>query len=361
MEESKVVEELVNNINTHKATDNVVNIVHEKNMCKAAVRLNTYGSAYQYRLNNKEVYLVKEDVKGVYKTFAYIRCSKSSNDGCNFCHIHDRMNKLNSSGVKVFDKDVIPQNLSDKTRWLANLKDEYFDNMRKKKKKEETNSFVFPNETDPVLLILNNKKSKICSMLYTYATQLLKDIDIKEPLNPVSEVKKQIKKEVKKEKNIKYQLNEENVKKIPHILPKIHEDEIEDEIEDIKSIVSEEVISSSDEESEKIDEEPELEPDDEIYTNDGQQFYIKNTTVYKADGDDGCAEVGELIEIVQKHHTIKYNEKYYSIFHKDNHVRKGVIYICIISNKVFNAKMKHIGKAKKTGLNTYELVFPDEI
>lgn len=354
MEESKVVQELVNNINTHKTTENVVNIVHEKNMCKAAVRLNTYGSAYQYRLNNKDVYLVKEDVKGIYKTYAYIRCSKSSNEGCSFCHIHDRMNKLNSSGVKVFDRDVIPQNLSDKTRWLANLKDEFFDNMRKKKKKEETNSFVFSNEADPVLLILNNKKSKICSMLYTYATQLLKDIDVKEPLN-------EVKKQIKKEKNIKSQLNEENVKKIVQILPKIHEDEIEDEIEDITSIISEEVINSSDEVSEKDDEEPELEPDDEIFTNDGQNFYIKNTTVYKADGVDGCAEVGELIEIVQKHHTIKYNEKYYSIFHKDNHVRKGVIYICIISNKVFNAKMKHIGKAKKTGSNTYELVFPDEL
>ena len=55
------------------------------------------------------------------------------------------------------------------------------------------------------------------------------------------------------------------------------------------------------------------------------------------------------------------NEKYYSIFHKQTHVRKGIIYICIVSNKIFNSKMKHIGKAKKTDPNTYELVFPDEL
>lgn len=354
IEESQVISELVNNINTQKATEVVEKVVHEKNICKAAVRLNTYGSAYQNRLNNKEVYLVKEDVKGVYKTFAYIRCSKSSNEECDFCHIHERMNKLNSSGLKVFEKDVMPQNLSDKTRWLASLKDEFFDNMRKKKKKEATNSFVFPNEADPILLILNNKKSKINSMLYTYATQLLKDIDIKEQVK-----KQQIKKEVKTE--VKHEIKNENIKAEKSI-PKIEEDIIEENVEDMDSISSEDVIGSSDEISQKdIEEEPELEPDDEIFTNDGQHFYIKDTTVYKADGIDGCSEVGELIEIAQKHHTVKYNDKFYSIFHKNTHARKGIVYICIINNKVFNAKMKHIGKAKKTSPNTYDLIFPDEL
>lgn len=138
--ESQVIEELVNNINNKETNSDEENENHkfnDKNLCKAAVKLTTYGKAYEYRINNKEVYLVNEEIKsGVRKTNAYIRCSKSaSKEGCDYCHIHQRTFERDKNSVKNFDKDIIPKDSSDKTKWLANIKDDFFDNMRKKERK----------------------------------------------------------------------------------------------------------------------------------------------------------------------------------------------------------------------------------
>lgn len=371
--ESQVIDDLVNNINNKKISSNDDKFekknLNEKNICKAAVKITTYGVAYENRLNNKEVYLVKEKVKGMYKTSAYIRCSKTSPENCTFCHIHERMNKLNNSGIKIFEEDIIPKDSGDKTKWLANLKDDFFDNMRKKKKKNDNNTFSFSNEADPVLLILNNKNSKICTMLYNYATQLLKDIDIKE-----NSKKSNKKEKIDKQKSISENILDslDNNSNIENIIEKESKSNIEkndevneidevDEIEEETESISEKEINNSSESENESESEEELEPDDEIYTNDGQQLYIKDMNVYKPDEDSGCTEIGILIEISEKHHTVKYNDKLYSIFHKDTHNRKGDVYICIITNKVFNKKMKYIGKADKLSNNKYNLSFLDEI
>jgi hypothetical protein len=186
-------------------------------------------------------------------------------------------------------------------------------------------------------------------MLYNFATQLLKDIDIKETLSKKSNKKEILDKILKVEEPI--------IQKEPETETEIYVDET---ICETISISDKELHNESSD-SESDEDEEELEPDDEIYTNDGQQFYIKDMNVYKPDEDSGCTEVGILTEISEKHHTVKYNDKLYSIFHKDVHNRKGDVYICIVTNKVFNKKMKFIGKADKISNNKYNLSFLDEI
>jgi len=51
----------------------------------------------------------------------------------------------------------------------------------------------------------------------------------------------------------------------------------------------------------------------------------------------------------------------YSIFLEQKHYRKGDILICIITNKIFNLKLKLIGTAIKKNNNQYDLKFKDEL
>lgn len=356
--ENQVVQELVNNINNKEinSDDDVDHNFNNKNLCKAAVKLTTYGKAYEYRMNNKEVYLVNEETKdGTRKTNAYIRCSKSaSKDGCDFCHIHQRTFERDSKSVKHFDNDVIPKDSSDKTKWLANLKDDFFDNMRKKKKKENTNSFVFPSEADPILLILNNKNSKISSMLYKYATKLLKDIDIKDTI-PNSK-KSSSKKEIESKKVSKTISKKDESDDEYNFNKKIESDnESENNVSDNDS--DEELINKKNNDSD----EEELDIDTEIYTNDGELYYLKDNIVFKPLENSECVKAGLLIEISEKYHTVKHEGKLFSIFLKEKHFRKGDIYICIVSNKIFNSKFKLIGTAVKKNNNQYDLKFKDEL
>lgn len=371
--EKQVIQDLVKNINNKETKlddENAAHTFHDKNLCKAAVRLTTYGKAYEYRLNNKEVYLVNEEGKnGSRKTNAYIRCSKSaSKEGCNLCHIHERTFKNDESSVKIFDTDVMPKDSSDKTKWLANLKDDFFDNMRKKKKKESTNSFIFPNEADPILLILNNKKSKISSLLYKYATQLLKDIDIK---NSTKQSDKNDKKDTKESNNSnKSSKSSKSSKKIIKSTQEVSDNEKDEENlvsdsdnnHDHDSDSSDNDSNRSDNENENEDDDEEsneLEIDSEIKTNDGQTFYLKDDTVYKSHDNGDCIMAGTLIETPEKYHTVIHEGKFYSIYLTQKHYQKGDLYICIITNKVFNTKFKLIGNAIKKN-DHYELKFKSD-
>jgi len=363
--ESKVVEELVSNINNKniKTSTNInkKNVsTNGKMLCKAARKLPTYGEAYQLVQDNKDVYLVKENVKGVEKTFAYIRCIKSSSEGCDFCNIHQRVNKISKDKLKVFETDVLPKTGStDKNRWLASLKDEYFDNMRKKK---ETVS-------DAVSVIVKNKNTLIYEMLNNYATELLKKIDIKEPSSKKKNAKKQ------KETNKKTSINiDTNTKSNNTIETTDESNETTVDIIDDESVSDneEEVnFSDSNEKDEDEDNEEELEMDDTFVSNDGQEFYLKDDIAYKNNNDGEVKEFGILKEVLKKYHTVEYNNKYYSIFHHDKHDRKGEIYICLFTYRIFNKKMNLIGHAEKKVVsigneekiieNTFKMIFDDEI
>jgi len=183
---------------------------NEKNNCVAAVRYNTIGNAYKDRMNNVSVYLIKEEKNGNMKTHAYSRCSKTTQDGTNFCHLHCRMTKYNNEGLKIFEKDILPSNPNDKTRWLANINDDFFENMGKRgaKKKNGENNFTFPDENHPILLILTHKNAKLATQLSLYASQLLKNSNYVCPEIMTNDIKKV---ESKKKEIIKTDNTLENI------------------------------------------------------------------------------------------------------------------------------------------------------
>jgi diadenosine tetraphosphate (Ap4A) HIT family hydrolase len=376
--EKEVIDQLVDNIKNKKISSktdkNKINL-NEKIYCSAAVKLNTYGEARDNILNNIDVYIVADIMNGKSKKIAYSRCSKTTQNGQNFCHIHITPRK---NPIKIFEKDIIPQSSSDKTRWLANLKDEFFENMRKKKKKSSDNSFEFESINDIILLILNSGDESLINELYELALPLSSKIKVKKSKKLQNNTKEEpIPSNIKP----KTQLSTKSVSNNEQVVKEHYDDEKSDDEhlsnedsdnensvqskEDTNSIHSDnnlECISVSEEEINDDDEEAEM--DDEITTNDGDLYYLIGESVYKPNEDDpesGCLEVGILTEIHKNHHTIVYNNKFYTIMKKINDIKKGLVYLCIVTNNIFDKKLKQIGKAKLIGKNKYDFDYTDEI
>jgi len=343
--EEDVICELVEKISKKNIKNKKIKAVEKTDQCKAGKRITTYGIAYKKIQDGEEVILVKEKDK----ISAFVRCLKTSNEGCDYCNIHF---KMNSSNLKIFDKDIKPEGLSDKNRWVATLKDEFFDNMRKKKE----------NLSDPVSIILQNKKSKAYYMLAEYAkTLILDNLNNEKVVNTkTSKYSKKVSSEQKVKTAVEDSndyLNEDEIIETKHISEDKSEDESEDKSED----------ESEDEEELVEDEEAELQEENEddfikIESNDGQVFYIKDNEAFGENDDETYSNVGIFTEVKKKYHTIIHEEKYYTIFFNHTHPRKGNIKLCIVSNKIYDAKMNHIGDGIKMDSNTnYDLKFFDEI
>jgi len=352
--EKEVINQLVNKIKTKNIGSNTEkNKIDEKKYCEAAVKLNTYGDACKNVSNNIPVCIVVEDINGKTKKIAYSRCSKTTQNGDSFCHIHRTIRK---NPIKNFEKDILPQTNFDKKKWLANLKDEFFENMRKKKKKVPDNCFEFENENDIILLILNSGDISLINELYDLASPISKKIKPKKS------------KKVKKDKTVSTNVTERNERKESNECEnhkvEEHAKDAEDSDtishhsdEDIASIHSE-FISLNDEEEE------EAEMDAEITTNNGDTYYLVGNSVYKPDEEDpdsGCTEVGIFTEIHKNYHTIVYNDKFYTIMKKVNDLKKGLVYLCIVTNNIFNTKLNLIGKATFISKNKYDFNYTDEI
>jgi hypothetical protein len=371
--EKEVIDQLVDNIKSKKISSktdkNKLNL-NEKIYCSAAVKLNTYGEARDNILNNIDVYIVADITNGKSKKVAYSRCSKTTQNGQNFCHIHITPRK---NPIKIFEKDIIPQSNSDKTRWLANLKDDFFENMRKKKKKTSDNSFEFESINDIILLILNSGDELLINELYQLALPLsLKIKSKKSKKDKNNSEDKTVKKEKSVSSNIQQEPQSSLTKSISikenyveeHTFQENSDDENSVQSKDSNTIHSDNLECTSLSEEEINDDEEEAEMDAEITTNDGDLYYLIGESVYKPNEDDpesGCLEVGILIEIHQNHHTIVYNDKFYTIMKKVNDVKKGLVYLCIVTYNIFDKNLKQIGKAKLIGKNKYDFSYTDEI
>ena len=394
--------QLLSNINEKKISDNKSkkkDISNEKNICIAGVRYNTIGNAYKDRMNNVDVYLIKEEKNGNIKTHAYSRCSKTTQDGTNFCHLHCRMTKYNNEGLKIFEKDILPSNPSDKTRWLANINDDFFENMGKRgaKKKNSENNFTFPDENHPVLLILTHKNAKLATQLSLYASQLLKNSNyvcheimtnnIKD--NDIKKVESKKTKEIIKSDNTsenisnlismistidkssqllkKSNINQDN-KSEEHEDDEPENDESENDefievnsennqLKDNKSVNNIEIKEQSDNEDNSSDDEgvsciP-------IYTNKKKLLWYNedNQSVYEPEGDDGGEEIGLLKEISMEYHTINHNEKFYTVLNELNVKDKGNIYYCVLTDSLFDKELNFIGTRTKIKNNKYRFDF----
>ena len=150
--------------------------ITEKKICIAARKYSTMGDAYKAIQNNTQVYLVKEEKDGITKISSYTRCAKTIQDNDKYCHIHSQMEKTNKDSLKIFEKDIVPVDNLDKKKWLANINDDFFENMGKRgaKNKDCDKSFTFSDVSNPILLILKHKNPKLTTHLLLYASQLLK-------------------------------------------------------------------------------------------------------------------------------------------------------------------------------------------
>lgn len=318
---------LNNNIKIKKSNFN------DKNCCKAAVKHNTRGSAYRNIEKNIPVCIVIETKNNVSKKNAYSQCSKTIIEGSDYCHLHLEMkNVLNR---KNFELDIFPSDLSDKSKSIATLNDDYFENMGKRgaKKKNCDNTYTFDNINNPVLLVLNHKDPKKATELLIYASQILKGNNIPNEI---------IKEENKKESNLNSlisMINSLDIKK---------EDSISSDNEEDSS---EEILSDNESEDGV--------PCIEIYTNTRKLLWynVDNNTVYEPEGEDGGEEIGILKEISIEYHTITYKDKFYTVLIEINDKKYGKIFCCVLSDKLFDKKFKNIGNRIKLKNNEYQMNF----
>ena len=368
--ENDAMIQLINNINEKKSGVNTKQkkkeIVSEKNCCIAAVKYNTIGNAYKDRVNNVNVYLVKEEKNGSMKTFAYARCSKTTQESNDYCHLHCRMIKHNNAGIKIFEKDVLPKDKSDKSRWLANINDDFFENMGKRgaKKKYSDNNFTFSDENNPILLVLNHKNAKLTTQMAVFASQLLKNTnseDLKSNkldnlMTFISSEKNKISKTTDNKKSVVESLPVVSSKEAPD--EEASDEEASDEEASDKEASDEE---ASDKASDEASPEDPEDPEDEvsctpIYTINKKLLWLNdiNNIIYEPEGEDGGEEIGILTEISEEYCTIIHNKKSCTVLKKISIKKHGEIYCCVLTDSLFNKKLKLIGKRTKLKNNEYD-------
>jgi hypothetical protein len=373
MLENEAMSLLMSNINEKQISSNNSNVLSkkdsnsEKKYCIAAVRYTTIGEAFKDIQNNVKVYLVKEEKNGNTKTHAYCRCSKTLQDGKDICHLHLRMINFNKDGLKIFERDILPKNQHDKSRYLADVNDDFFENMGKRgaKKKNGGNNFIFPEPDHPVLLIMSHKNPKLANQLTVYASQLLKyntniiskdfvtnekvskkssSVDDDQSLSNVIDLITSAEKEKSNLKDKKI-----SSKKIQYQ----EDDQLEDENQD----------NSNSSEEEDDDEEDEGVSCIPIHTTKGKQLWLNadNNIIYEPEGEDGGEEIGVLKKISSQYHTILYENEYYTVIKEIKDKKRGMINCCVLTNSLFDKKMKLIGNRKKLKNKEYSFDFTDEI
>ena len=374
--ENEAMSLLMSNISEKQNVSNSANIVskkdstNEKKYCIAAVKYTTIGEAFKDIQNNVKVYLVKEEKNGNTKTYAYCRCSKTLQDGKEICHLHLRMINFNKDGLKIFDRDILPKNQHDKSRYLADVNDDFFENMGKRgaKKKNGGNNFIFPEPDHPVLLIMSHKNPKLANQLTVYASKLLKDntnIISKDFITngkirkksssvnvepSVSDVINLITSAEKEKSNLKD--NKISSKKIEY--------QEEDNEDQDKSNSSEEDENEDDADDDEDDEGVSCIP---IHTTKGKQLWLNadNNIIYEPEGEDGGEEIGVLKKISSQYHTIFHENEYYTVIKEIKDKKRGIINCCVLTNSLFDKKMNLIGNRKKLKNKEYSFEFSDEI
>jgi hypothetical protein len=360
--EEEAITQLLSNMSDTKDKS-----ISKKKCCIAGVPYNTMGNAYKGIKDGVDVYCIS--VNG--KITAYSRCSKSSQEGNDLCHLHLR---TEPQKLKLFERDILPKEENDKTRWLAKDTDDFFENMGKRgaKKKHTDKNFVFNDVSNPILLVLNHKNPKLLNLLSVYASQLLKgnyENSYSDLMNSSLQKESSLGKDKLSEKESSKKRNKspkKDVSKLNELISSIRTNDessfetvVSDEEEDDDVPTKSMNFSDNEEDSEEgvscI----------EIKTTKGKLLWYNEETgaVYEPEGDDGGEEIGVLKEISEKYHTIKFNDKLYTVLKEITVKKQGKIYYCALTNKLFNKKLKHIGNRKKSKdkPNEYQLDFLDEL
>ncbi len=357
---------------------------NEKRYCKAAVKLPGVPKAFKCIEDGYQVGLISEEINGIIKKIPYKNCLLTRGEGCDYCKKH--LPLVNSPSFKCFDKDILPRSKNDKDREMLTAKSEYF---QKYKKNTEINFIEH---------ILRNGTKSEKEKLNKYAENLIKskksnekDEEEDEEEDNLEEksghlkaemvattktVTKATTKATKKASNTPVEKTQNN--QIPQEnngkLNQVDQENIEENIDDNESVnsisfdndqsLSNDLINESlsaiasnniesdndtiNADVESSSEDSELEADDEITANNGETFYLIDDKVYKPDDEDGgCRKFGILMEIQEKYHTVKYDNKFYTICRKlnDEKTKKFNMYLCRITNNLFDKNLKLIGHA----------------
>ena len=315
------------------------NMKSENNYCIAAVPYATKSLAYQDIQKGIDVYMVKENVKGNMKIKAYSRCSKKRQEDHDYCHIHKKSFENNTTpDLKIFEKDIVPLDDKDVTKYKATIADEYFESMGKRgaKKKNVDHNFIFDSDTNPILMVLKHPNAKLTTSLAMFATQLIKTN------TPISNI---ILKPLEST-NIN-----DNIKSINDLVSTKDTKEIVTKDEDLKDEnLKDEDIKDEDIEDEDADDDTSTASSSieciSIKTMKGKEIFLEpdSNNVYDTDGDEGdYALLGSFQEIDEKYATIKYNDSFYTVFkqHEDHNY-------CVFTYRVFDEDQKNIGTLKKS-------------
>ena len=100
-----------------------------------------------------------------------------------------------------------------------------------------------------------------------------------------------------------------------------------------------------------------------IHTTKGKQLWLNadNNIIYEPEGEDGGEEIGVLKKISSQYHTIFHENEYYTVIKEIKDKKRGMINCCVLTNSLFDKKMKLIGNRKKLKNKEYSFDFTDEI
>lgn len=345
LDEKSILNELVEDLSENgKLKKKELNLNNEKKICsktccKGAFKYNTYIKAYEDIKDKNQVYFVKND-DDTYRL--YRECKKNSIDGSGLCHIHKRMKESNPSELKFFETDILPKSPKDKDRYLASIDDPFFSKIEKRNNKEKQKEQLKFKKNNPINEVLTSGNETLKTQLLLFATQLLNNNTL------LSEGNKKIK-----------SISEEISDQISSLKAEIKEkDEADDEDNEEEEDEEEE---DKDNEEEDLEKENNDEVEEysviEIETEKGRKLYLSPENNYIIDPQDEETVLGIMAEINPKYRTIIYESKNYTVLKDRNHDEKGKIYICVLSNNIFDVSFNHIGKYKKNKSGGIEYTF----
>lgn len=385
--DSNILNNLKNDINDktnkkiNKTTDKLKNKTSDKNKCCAATRIVVKSDALE-KAKNSNVYIITEEINGTYKYKTFTSCLRTATHG-DFCESHNRTKHR----MSIKEDKIVDENNNIKETSLVSGDEEYFANVKNKIKKN-TISFTFNNKDDPIYKILNNPR--LSNDLSLYAVELLKGIKTESTIL-MDTSKKEIHNKSNKlssNSNLLNTINELNKSFEKSSLSDNDKDDEDDdgddidetsinnnitelEVSDDESIVSNKKIDvkidvTIDENSEVDSDvnDDNSESDDEIecieiYTKKNKLLYLdnKNNVIESENMSDGVV-FGILTKIDEKYSTIIHDYQHFTVMKDIKCPETNTdLKLCVLSDKVFDSNLKHVGKITKNNNNTFKIVF----
>ena len=387
--DSNILNNLKNDINdktnkkVNKTTDKLKNKTSDKNKCCAATRIVVKSDALE-KAKSSSVYIITEEINGSFKYKTFTSCLRTATHG-DFCESHNRTKHR----MTIKENKIVDENNNIKDTSLVSGDEEYFANVKNKIKKN-TITFTFNNKDDPVYKILNNPR--LSNDLSLYAVELLKGIKT-EPNILIDTSKKEIHNKSNKlssNSNLLNTINELNKSFEKSSLSDNDKDDDDDDVDEtsINNNITE--LEVSDDESivsnkkpdvkidVKIDENSDDDEDDndddsdvnvnvsddeieciEIYTKKNKLLYLdnKNNVIESENTSDGVV-FGILTKIDEKYSTIIHDYQHFTVMKDIKCPETNTdLKLCVLSDKVFDSNLKHVGKITKNNNNTFKIIF----